>query len=65
MSTKIVLALLGGAAVGVAVGVLLAPDAGDQTRAKLREQASDLADRFLTLVDQVLLEVEKRTEKAE
>ena len=57
---KILVALLGGAAVGVAIGVLLAPDKGSNTREFLRDQVSDVADKFLALADQILAEVEKR-----
>lgn len=57
---KVLVALLGGAAVGVAIGVLLAPDKGSNTREFLRDQVSDVADKFLALADQILAEVEKR-----
>jgi gas vesicle protein len=62
---KILFALLGGAAVGLTVGIMLAPDKGSTTRENIKEQASDLADRILTLVDQLLNEVEHRARKEE
>ena len=62
---KILVALLGGAAVGVAIGVLLAPEKGSNTREFLRDQVSDVADKFLTLADQILAEVEKRARQEE
>lgn len=62
---KVLLALLGGAAIGVAVGVMLAPDKGSATRESLKGQASDMADKILTLVDQLLKEVEHRARQEE
>ena len=62
---KIILALLGGAAVGVTLGVMLAPEKGSDTRENIKHQASDLADRILTLVDQLLNEVERRARQEE
>jgi len=62
---KILLALLGGAAVGVAVGIMMAPEKGSTTRENLKEQASDMADKILTLVDQLLKEVENRARQQE
>lgn len=45
-ASKIVGSLVAGAAVGLAAGILLAPEKGKKTRAKLMEDAKDLADKL-------------------
>jgi gas vesicle protein len=42
-NTKLILALVGGAAVGAVLGVLFAPDKGSETRRKIFDTAKDLA----------------------
>jgi len=44
-SNKIILGLVGAAAVGVAVGILLAPEKGSDARKKIAETANDIASR--------------------
>lgn len=43
-SFKTFLAFLGGAAAGAAIGILLAPDKGSETRRKIVSRAKDLTD---------------------
>lgn len=45
-SNKIILGLLGAAAAGVAIGILLAPDKGGEVRKKIADKASDWASSF-------------------
>jgi gas vesicle protein len=43
---KIILGLLGAAAAGLAIGILLAPDKGGEVRKKIADRASDIASRI-------------------
>lgn len=43
---KIILGLLGAAAAGVVIGILLAPDKGGEVRKKIADRASDIAVRI-------------------
>jgi len=43
-TSKILLALVAGVAIGGALGVLLAPDKGSETRRKLAEKGAGLSD---------------------
>lgn len=45
-NTKTILALLAGLAAGAALGILFAPDKGDDTRDKLFETLKGLTDSF-------------------
>ncbi|MES2811445.1 MAG: YtxH domain-containing protein [Bacteroidota bacterium] len=47
-TNKVVLGMLGAAAVGAAVGVLLAPDKGSETRKKIAAKGKDLKDSVKT-----------------
>ncbi|MEO5564436.1 MAG: YtxH domain-containing protein [Chitinophagaceae bacterium] len=43
--------LLTGLAIGIAIGVLIAPDKGSETRRKLSSKGKDLKDQFNDFVD--------------
>jgi len=43
---KTILGLLTGLAVGIGIGILLAPDKGSETRKKLADTAGDLFDKL-------------------
>lgn len=45
-TTKTILGLLAAGAIGVAIGVLLAPDKGENTRKKVKESLGDLDDKL-------------------
>jgi len=68
-SSKIILGLLGAAAAGIAIGMLMAPDKGTELRKKLGEKAGDWATKAGDLVtygkekfDEVANTVTKHTE---
>ena len=47
--TKVVLGILGAAAAGVAIGMLIAPEKGSEMRARIRKSAGDWADNLTNL----------------
>lgn len=49
-SSKIILGLVGAAAVGVAIGMLLAPEKGSEIRKRISDKAGDLASRVGDMV---------------
>lgn len=75
-SNKTLFALLAGAAAGVAIGLLMAPDSGQITRDKLSRQADSLLDdledqwevgfqKIRELTDTALAEAERLRERGE
>ncbi len=52
-STMPVVALLAGLAVGAVVGILFAPQSGENTRGKIADKAGDLAETFKDKVQRV------------
>ena len=44
-TSKIILSFLAGAAAGTALGILLAPDRGEETRQKIKESIDDVSEK--------------------
>lgn len=65
---KIVGAMLLGAAIGGALGILFAPNKGSETRRKLSAKGEDLTDamkdKFNDFLDEIKVEVEAAKDKA-
>jgi gas vesicle protein len=55
---KIILGLLGAAAAGVVIGILLAPDKGGEIRKKIADRAGDIATRIGELISTAKEKVE-------
>ncbi len=51
---KLIGGLLAGTAIGIAIGVLLAPSSGDETRRKIADGSMKLKDELLDTVDNSL-----------
>ena len=52
-STKTILGIIAVGAIGVAIGMLLAPDKGSNTRAKIKDSLGDLDDQLDDFLDNV------------
>lgn len=61
--SKVILGLVGAAAAGVIVGLLIAPEKGTDMRKKVGETASDWADRLSDLFSTAKNEVDKLRSK--
>ena len=64
-TTKIIGALLVGAAVGVAIGMLMAPDKGSETRKKLADDANDMAHNAEEEIKDVIDAIKKKVSEME
>lgn len=52
-STKIVLGIVAAGAIGIAIGMLLAPDKGENTRKKVKDSLGDLDDKLDDFLENV------------
>jgi gas vesicle protein len=52
-SSKVLVSFLVGAAIGGALGILLAPDKGAETRKKILEKGSDIGDSLTDFSDTI------------
>ena len=52
-NSKILLGIIAGAVIGGALGILLAPDKGSETRRKIVEKGNDLGDSLSSFSDTV------------
>jgi gas vesicle protein len=59
-NTKLLLALLGGAAAGAALGMLFAPDKGSETRKSISDAARRITDALLSKAEQLVEEAESQ-----
>ncbi|SHG21680.1 Gas vesicle protein [Flavobacterium micromati] len=62
-SDKIILGVLGGVAIGALLGVLFAPDKGDDTRKKIMDKSNDYADELKDKLDTLLGSITNKYEK--
>jgi gas vesicle protein len=49
-TTKVVLGIVGAAAAGVIIGLLIAPEKGKETRKKLKQTAGEWAENFTSML---------------
>lgn len=62
--TKVFLGILGAAAAGVAIGLLIAPEKGSETRKRIAKTTSDWADQVSNLFKNTSEEFENLKSKA-
>lgn len=63
-TSRVVLGILAGAAAGALIGVLFAPDKGENTRKKIRKQGEDFVDGMKERADQIKGQVKGQMVKA-
>ncbi|MEO6547853.1 MAG: YtxH domain-containing protein [Ferruginibacter sp.] len=60
---KVILGLLGAAAAGVVIGILLAPDSGGEVRKKIADRAGDIASKLGEYISTGKSKVENAADK--
>ncbi len=63
-STKIILGIVGAAAAGAVIGMMLAPEKGSELRQKVKESANDFANHIADLFAEGKQEFENMRKKA-
>jgi gas vesicle protein len=63
-STKVILGIIGAAAAGAVIGMLLAPEKGSDTRQKIKDAANDWACQLADLFAEGKSELSNLTNKA-
>lgn len=63
-NSKILLALLAGAAAGVVIGFMLAPEKGSETRKNFKDKATRLADTLISKAEEVIDNMTEKTTKS-
>jgi len=64
-TTKVILGLVGAAAVGAAIGMLLAPDKGTELRKSIKDTAGKLSNRLNDMMQNGKQAAEKAASKAQ
>jgi gas vesicle protein len=62
-SSKVLLALIAGAAAGLVAGILIAPGKGSETRENISDAAKKLADELLKKAEEVIDELSPSAKK--
>ena len=65
MKSRTVFALLAGAAVGTVLGILLAPDKGEETRKKVKKTTEDCIDKVKERLSNIKKENDENGEESE
>lgn len=63
-TTKVILGIVGAAAAGVVIGLLIAPEKGSETRKRIAKTTGDLADKLTNLFHDGREEYENLKDKA-
>lgn len=63
-TSKILLALVAGAAAGIAIGIMIAPEKGSEGRQKVKDTTKKLADSFLETLEEMIDDFGSKKHKA-